>query len=148
MIRCQVFPLESLGEYKYVVTFSVYQGQLLLSRHRQRESWETQGGHIEPGETPLEAARRVLFEESGAGEFSIRPLFDYRAGDEKGASNGIVFAAFIQRLDALPESEMAQTRLFPSLPQALTYPEITPVLYREAQKLLAPWPEGNPEDQR
>ena len=29
-------------------------GKYLLSRHRARTTWETQGGHIELGETPLE----------------------------------------------------------------------------------------------
>ena len=40
-------------------------------------TWEIPGGHIEPGESPEEAARRELFEETGAAEFTIRPIFDY-----------------------------------------------------------------------
>ncbi|MCI8442716.1 MAG: NUDIX domain-containing protein [Provencibacterium sp.] len=139
MVFCRVAPLESLKPYKYVVVFSVYKGELLFSRHRQRETWETQGGHIEPGETPLEAARRELFEESGAADFDIYPLFDYHAWDEEGSSNGVVFAALIRRLNPLPESEMAEIRPFSSLPQALTYPGITPVLYRQAEALLDGW---------
>ena len=53
---CEIHPLNSLGEYVFVVTLSEYRGRLLLSRHRSRDTWETQGGHIEPGETPLDAA--------------------------------------------------------------------------------------------
>lgn len=142
MVHCKTSPLESLQPYKYVVVFSVYEGRLLFSRHRERDTWETQGGHIEPGETPLEAARRELFEESGAVDFDIRPLFDYYAWDEEGGANGMVFAALIRRLNPLPESEMAQVCSFPSLPQALTYPGITPVLYQQAQSLLALWLEA------
>ena len=44
--------MEETGDYKYVVVFSRYQGRLLLSRHKERRTWETQGGHVEPGETP------------------------------------------------------------------------------------------------
>jgi len=128
-----VCELNSLGVYKYVVILSRYQGKLLLSRHRQRTTWETQGGHIEPGESPLEAARRELYEESGAMDFSITPLFDYRAWDEYGGANGVIFLAEIRTLGDLPQSEMAEVRLFDDLPDNLTYPGITPVLYEHAK---------------
>ena len=56
-MECRTFALEELTSPKYVVVFTRYRGKLLLSRHRQRDTWETQGGHIEPGETPEQAAR-------------------------------------------------------------------------------------------
>ena len=49
-VECRTFSLEELTSPKYVVVFTRYRGKLLLSRHRQRDTWETQGGHIEPGE--------------------------------------------------------------------------------------------------
>ena len=103
----------------------------MLSRHRQRSTWETQGGHVEPGETPQEAAERELYEESGAVEYDIRALCDYWAGDEttgEGAT-GMVFHAEIHRRESLPQSEMAEVRLFDALPENLTYPAITPELF-------------------
>ena len=66
MHKCRVYDWDESGSHKYVVVFSRYQGKLLLSRHRSRTTWETQGGHIEPGESPTDAARRELWEESGA----------------------------------------------------------------------------------
>lgn len=129
---CIVQPLGGLNDYKFVVVLSRYRGQYLLSRHRKRTTWETQGGHIEPGEAPLDAAKRELYEESGAAEFDITPAFDYWAGDKHGGAGGMVFLADIRRISDLPDSEMAETRSFPQLPEQLTYPGITPVLFREA----------------
>lgn len=129
-MKCDIYPLNSLKEYRYVVIFSFYKGKLLFSRHKQRITWETQGGHIEPGETPHMAASRELQEESGAEKYTLTPLFDYFAGYENSNANGMVFAAHIEKLGPLPESEMAETALFESLPEQLTYPGITPVLYR------------------
>ena len=100
-----------------------------MSRHRARTTWETQGGHIEPGETPLEAAKRELWEESGALEYTIEPLCDYRAADGLGSSSGAVFRAEITKLGPLPESEIGETRLFETVPENLTYPHIAPALF-------------------
>lgn len=128
---CRAYPLGGLNGYKYVVVLSCWQGRILLSRHRERTTWETQGGHIEPGETPLEAAKRELYEESGALKYAICPLCDYRAWDDETGhgANGVVFEARIDELGPMPESEMAETRLFDALPDNLTYPEISPVLF-------------------
>ena len=128
-MTCKVCPLGTLVPYKYVVVMSKYQGKILLSRHRDRTTWETQGGHIEPGETPVDAARRELYEESGALEFDIRPVFDYWAGDENGGASGQVFAAEIRTLGPMPRSEMAEVRAFDEVPPNVTYPAITPELF-------------------
>ena len=128
-MTCKVCPLGTLTPYKYVVVMSKYQGKILLSRHRDRTTWETQGGHIEPGETPMEAARRELYEESGAVDFDIRPIFDYWAGDENGGASGQVFAAEIRTLGPMPKSEMAEVRAFDEVPPNVTYPAITPEIF-------------------
>jgi 8-oxo-dGTP diphosphatase len=60
-LQCRILPLNALGTYKYTVICSTYEGKWILSRHKNRNTWETQGGHIENGETPLECARRELY---------------------------------------------------------------------------------------
>ncbi len=130
---CNIHPLGALGTYKYVVVLSREGDEILLSRRRDRETWETQGGHVEPGETPMDAARRELYEESGALEFDISPLCDYFGYDDTSSSNGMVFVAGIRRRGPLPESEMAEARTFSALPEHLTYPNVTPALFAYAE---------------
>jgi 8-oxo-dGTP pyrophosphatase MutT (NUDIX family) len=48
-----------------VAIFCRHEGEILLVRHRRLGKWLPVGGEIEPGETPLEAARRELGEETG-----------------------------------------------------------------------------------
>lgn len=135
-LKCRIFPLHTLPSYKYTVICSSFQGKWVLSRHKKRDTWETQGGHIEDGETPLEGARRELFEESGIRDADIYPVCDYWGFNSQRCSNGMVFLAVVHSLGALPESEMKEIKLFERLPDALTYPQTSPVLYAEAEKLL------------
>ena len=121
---------------KYVVICSSYQGKWILSKHREHDTWETQGGHIENGETPIECAKRELFEESGILDADIYPVCDYVGYNSKSSSNGVVFLAVVHSLGHLPESEMDDIRVFDTLPKNLTYPLTSPVLYGEAEKLL------------
>ena len=77
--------------YKYTVICSNFKGKWLLSRHKDRSTWETQGGHIEAGESPIESAKRELFEESGITDADIYPVCDYNGYNSKGNANGMVF---------------------------------------------------------
>lgn len=141
---CKTYELGSLKNYKFVVVLSRYNGRILLSRHRERSTWETQGGYIEQGEAPMDAAKRELYEESGAEEFSLSPLCDYWVENEDGnnGAGGMVFTAVIYKLGKLPQSEMAEIKPFDALPENLTYPAITPVLFRYEKmmkKSIADW---------
>ena len=124
----------NLGEFKdytYTVIFARYNNRWLFCRAKTRDVYETAGGRIEPGETPLEAAKRELFEETGAVEFDITPAFDYHY-----TSAGQVFYAEISKLGDMPDFEMAEVGLFDGLPDNLRFPEITPVLYARLQEWL------------
>src|SRR3954452_10171682 len=44
---------------------------IVLLRHRRLGIWVRPGGHVDPGETPAEAARREAVEETG---LAVRPL--------------------------------------------------------------------------
>lgn len=131
----EIYPTGSQGTYKYVVVCSNYQGKWLFSRHKKRTTWETQGGHVEAGETPMEAAKRELYEESGVTKADLYPVCDYIGYRGPRFASGMVFLAVVHELGELPESEMQEVGLFEELPENLTYPMVTPLLVAEAEKL-------------
>lgn len=131
-LKCTIHPFGTLPDKVFVVVVSQYEGKIMLSRHKKRDTWETQGGHIEPGESPEDAARRELVEESGARRFTLTPVCDYYGYNKAQHSNGSVFFAEILEMGDMPESEMAEITLFDAMPEKLTYPNVTPILIEEA----------------
>jgi len=127
----------TLSPYRFVVIFARYQDKWLYARHKERITWETAGGHIEEGETPYEAAKRELYEETGAVPYEVSGVFDYAVHTDTEFSYGQVFFAEIDRLGQMPESEMADIMLFDGIPESMTYPQILPVLYAHLQQHLS-----------
>lgn len=135
-LQCEIHPFGTLSPLRFVVICSFYRGKYLLSYHSSHQSWETQGGHIEMGESPEEAARRELYEESGVQSEQLIPVCDYFAYDSEGSANGRVYGAVIDQLGDLPSSEMSKIQVFSTLPDNMTYPLVTPKLFEETKKRL------------
>lgn len=116
---------------KYSVIAARYGCKWVFCRHKSRDTLEIPGGHIEQGEAALEAARRELYEETGAVDFDIFPVCVYCYN----ASGGL-FYADIRRFEPLPESEIAEIVFADELPQNLTYPQIQPFLFEKVKEFL------------
>ena len=127
--------LGELKNYTFVVIFCRYQDKWLYCRAKDREVFETAGGHIESGELPIEAAKRELYEETGATRYDIVSAFDYSVQTSSGYSTGQVFLAHIHEIEEHQDFEMAEVKLFEALPDKMRFPEITPVIYAKIQSL-------------
>ena len=109
----------SEAEYTRVVCVCRYKDKYLFSYNKKRNGWEIPGGHIEEGETWEEAAKREMFEETGATKIKVTPVCVYKI-----STYGLLCYCEILELDKLPEEyEMSEIMLSDTLPDNLTFPD-------------------------
>ena len=116
----------------YAVIAAQYEGQWVFVRQKTKTTWEIPGGRKEQEESILQTARRELYEETGALDFTLREICDYSVTRDE-TRFGRLFYADIRVLGELPKSEIEEIILQDSFPHELSYPEIQPVLLRHVQ---------------
>lgn len=130
--RVCFYPLGTIAQERlqFAVIVSRLNGQWLFCRHKERDTWECPGGHIEPGESPIAATRRELYEETGAHAEKLEPVCVYSVCFEgQPESYGLLCRAELTEAGPLPEGfEMACVQTFSTLPERWTYPYIQPYL--------------------
>lgn len=134
-INVATFDISENNTHKYVVILTSTAEGWIFVRNKQRTTWELPGGHIEPNESVNDAAKRELFEETGALKFNLTELFDYSVETNVAKSSGRVFIAQEITLGPLPDSEIAEIHISKNLPENLTYPLIQPILFEKAVNL-------------
>ena len=113
---------------KYAVIISKHQGKWVFCRHKKRNTYECPGGRREPGETIDNTARRELYEETGALEYTLQPVCVYSVMREGEESFGMLYFADITSFGPLPQLEIERIEQLEQLPQCWTYPLIQPKL--------------------
>ena len=125
---------------KFAVIIAKADGKWVFCKHKERETYEIAGGHRESGESILDTAKRGLNEETGARDFSIKPVCVYsvigknRVNDTGEEMYGMLYFAQITNFEEELHSEMEKVVLFDELPTEWTYPLIQPKLIKEAER--------------
>lgn len=123
---------------KFAVILSKSRGRYVFCKHKDRDTWECPGGHRESGETIVDAAKRELYEETGALEFDMEPICVYSVTSpdrfDGKESFGMLFYADIKCFETELHSEIEKIALMDKLPEKWTYPDIQPYLLKEAKR--------------
>ena len=122
---------------KFAVIITKHNGKWVFCKHKERTTYELPGGHRENNESILSAAKRELYEETGALKFDISPICVYSvigknrvnlSGEE---IYGMLYYANVYEFDKGLHSEIETICLFDELPTLWTYPQIQPLLVEE-----------------
>jgi len=120
------------SEYTRVVCVSRYKDKFVFSYNKKRQGWEIPGGHIEKGKSWIEAAKREMYEETGATKIKIEPVCVYKIN-----SFALLCYCEILELKELPsEYEMDKIMFSNELPDKLTFPEAYKLYFEIVKKYL------------
>lgn len=125
---------------KFAVIIARHNGKYVFCKHKERDTYEVPGGHREIGENIEETARRELKEETGAIDFTIKPICFYsvtgktRVNESGEESFGALYYAEIKTFEKELHSEMEKIVFLDKMPDNMTYPQIQPKLMQEAQR--------------
>ena len=125
---------------KFAVIISKADNKLVFCKHRDRNTYEVPGGHREDGETIMDTAKRELYEETGAIEYTLKPICVYSVtapdnfnGEE---TFGMLYYADILSFEDELHNEIERILITEHLVDQWTYPLIQPKLIEEAKRRL------------
>ena len=125
---------------KFAVIISKADNKWVFCKHHDRNTYEVPGGHREDGETIMDTAKRELYEETGAIEYTLKPICVYSVtapdnfnGEE---TFGMLYYADILSFEDELHNEIERILITEHLVDQWTYPLIQPKLIEEAKRRL------------
>ena len=120
---------------KFAVIIAKSAGKWVLCKHKERTTYEVPGGHREEGEIIEETARRELYEETGATEYTLKPISVYSVIKDSGQETfGMLYYAEVTSFEEKLHSEIERIVLTEELPVNWTYPDIQPRLIAKVRE--------------
>ncbi len=117
-------------ELTRVICVSKYKENYVFSYNKKREGWEIPGGHIEEGETWEEAAKREMYEETGATKINVEPICVYKISEF-----GLLCFCEIIEINELPkEYEMEKISFSKTLPDKLTFKDSATLFFKTVKE--------------
>ncbi len=118
---------------KFAVIVAKHKGKWVFCKHKDRDTYEIPGGHREENENIDDTAKRELWEETGAKDFTIKAVCVYSVVKGEAESFGKLYFAQITEFEKLPSMEIEKIEFFDEVPKNLTYPLIQPKLWERVK---------------
>lgn len=138
MVEVKFYDEEDDILLKFAVIIAKTNNKWVFCKHRKRNTFEVPGGHREDGESIMDTAKRELYEETGALEYTLKPVCVYSVtapdnfdGEE---TFGMLCYADILSFEKELHSEIEQIVITEHLVNQWTYPLIQPKLIEEAER--------------
>ena len=123
---------------KFAVIIARSDGKWMFCKHQKRNTYEIPGGHREPGELIDDTAKRELYEETGATDYTLKRICVYSVtapdnfnGEE---TFGMLYFADVFSFEKELHNEIEKIILTDRLADDWTYPLIQPKLIGEARR--------------
>ena len=141
MTKVQFYDRVEDEKLHFAVIITRTEGHWVFCKHRERTTLEIPGGHREPGEDILTTAKRELYEETGALDFSIEPVCVYSVTAPWNFDGqevfGMLYYADVKTFEKELHSEIERIAVRDEMPDAWTYPDIQPFLMQEVMRRRA-----------
>ena len=141
MTKVQFYDRVEDEKLRFAVIITRTEGHWVFCKHRERTTLEIPGGHREPGEDILTTAKRELYEETGALDFSIEPVCVYSVTAPCNFDGqevfGMLYYADVKTFEKELHSEIERIAVRDEMPDAWTYPDIQPFLMQEVMRRRA-----------
>ena len=123
---------------KFAVIIAKTGGKWVFCKQKGRDAYELPGGHREAGEDILAAARRELYEETGALTYRMEPVCVYSIsapGNFDGEESfGMLYYAEITEFEPELHSEIESIFITEHPVENWAYPPIHPKMIEEARR--------------
>lgn len=139
MIEVKFYEEVKDEKLKYAVILTRYNGKWVFCRHKDRKTLEIPGGHREKGERIIDTAKRELYEETGAINYTIEPISVYSVinKDENEETFGFLYLAEVKEFEKELYNEIEEIVLLDDFPDNCTYPDIQPKLFEKIKNNIS-----------
>ena len=138
MVEVKFFDEVNDSLLKFAVIIAKSDDKWVFCKHRKRNTYEIPGGHREPGELIDDTAKRELYEETGATDYTLKRICVYSVtapdsfnGDE---TFGMLYFADVRSFEKELHNEIEKIIITDRLANHWTYPLIQPKLIEEARR--------------
>ena len=138
MVEVKFFDEVNDSLLKFAVIIAKSDDKWVFCKHQKRNTYEIPGGHREPGELIDDTAKRELYEETGATDYTLKRICVYSVtapdnfnGDE---TFGMLYFADVRSFEKELHNEIEKIIITDRLANHWTYPLIQPKLIEEARR--------------